>query len=75
VLLIVGLVLLGTGEVGLVVVGLVIGAVGLFLLIGHPTVRINTAGQDTRNIAGAPGSNSEAERFVAAIREKLYDAN
>lgn len=73
-LVLVGLGFLATGEVGMMFVGLVFGAVALLLLIGHPSVRINTAGQDTRNIAGAPGSNSEAERFIAAIREKLYDA-
>ena len=73
-LLIVALGLLATGEAGLMLFGLVLGALALLLLIGHPSVRINTAGQDTRNIAGAPGSNSEAEKFVAAIGEKLYDA-
>ena len=73
-LMIVGLGFLATGEVGMMFVGLVFGAVALLLLIGHPSVCINTAGQDTRNIAGAPGSNSEAEKFIAAIREKLYDA-
>ncbi len=72
-LLIVGLGLLSTGEVGVMVVGLIFGALALLLLIWHPTVRINTAGQDIRNIPGAPGSNSEAERFVAAIGAKLYD--
>lgn len=72
--LIVGVGLLVVGEVWAIVVGVLLGAVAVILLVGHPTVHINTAGQDIRNIAGTPGSNSEAERFVAAIRERLYDS-
>lgn len=74
ILVLIGAACVSSGEVGVVILGVVLGLIGLVLLVGHPSVAINTAGQDRRHIAGAPGSKSDADEFVKAVREKMYDA-
>ena len=71
-LLLLGLGLVSSGDGAAVAIGLVLGLAGLGLVIGHPSVRINTAGQDVRHIAGRPGSKTEAEEFIGAVRQKLF---
>ena len=73
ILVLVGLPVMGTGEPVAVIIGALILLVGIVLIIGHPSVRINTAGQDTRAIAGSPGSKGEATRFIDAVRERLFE--
>lgn len=75
ILVLVGMAIMGIGEPAAVVVGAISLLIGIVLIIGHPSIRINTAGQDTRAIAGAPGSKSEATRFINAVREQLFEAS
>jgi len=48
--------------------------VGVLLMWGSPAVIITTKAGDSRRIKGAPWSFSEADRFVAALRDSLFAA-
>ena len=73
VLVLAGMAIMSIGESAAVVIGAISLLFGIVLIIGHPSIRINTAGQDTRTIAGSPGSKSEANRFINAVRERLFE--
>ncbi len=73
ILVLAGMAIMGVSEPAAVVIGAISLLIGIVLIIGHPSVRINTAGQDTRAIAGSPGSKSEATRFINAVRERLFE--
>ena len=73
ILVLAGMAVMSIGEPAAVVIGAISLLFGIVLIIGHPSVRINTAGQDMRTIAGSPGSKSEATRFINAVRERLFE--
>ena len=75
ILVLAGLAVMSIAEPAALIIGAIFLLVGIVLIIGHPSVRINTAGQDTRVIAGSPGSKSEANRFINAVRERLFEAS
>ncbi len=46
---------------------------GAVLMWGSPAVVITTTGGYTRRLVGTPGSFAEADRFVAGLRQALFE--
>lgn len=67
VLVIAGLIFLKSLIVALILIG-----IGAYLLIGSPSVSINSAGGEQRISVGTPFSGQEAQQYVAAVREALF---
>jgi hypothetical protein len=70
-LLLIGLVLLA-GDGGVKVVGLIVLALAALLLWGSPAVVVNTSGQDKNAARGFPWQRGEANTFVEALRQQLF---
>lgn len=68
VLVIVGLIALKAS----ILVALVILAIAALLIVGTPSVSINSAGGERRVSVGSPFSGEEAQRYVSAVREALF---
>jgi hypothetical protein len=68
ILVLVGLAFLSSS----VLAGLVLGGIGVLLLIGSPSVTINTAGGERRTSIGSPFSGSEASEYAGAVRSALF---
>lgn len=71
-LLLIGLGCLGI-EKGGWIIGLGLIALAVLLLWGSPAVIVNTAGRDLNASKGLPWKRSEAEKFVEALRSKLFN--
>ena len=65
------LVLIGLATI-MFVVGIVPLAFGILLILGSPTVIINTGGGDLRATKGWPWQTNAAEEFVKALRNQLF---
>lgn len=66
---------LGTlaGEPGMIIfVGIPLGAFGVLLAWGSPTVVVNTAGSDLSAGKGWPWQRGAAESFAEALRSQLF---
>jgi hypothetical protein len=72
ILLLIGLVMLLSGEAGVMLVAIVLLALAVLLLWGSPKVVLNTAGGDLRPSTGFPWTKDEAERFAGALRNQLF---
>lgn len=57
---------------GLTIIALIILAIAALLLIGSPSVTINSAGGERRVSLGTPFSGKEAQKYVVAVREALF---
>lgn len=76
-LILLGLIILliaGGDPIGSLI-GIIILAVGVFLLWPSPKVVVNTAGGDLRPSVGPPWTKPEAEKFVGAVRDQLFKDN
>lgn len=71
ILVIVGLLLLSNGG-GAALIGLIAGGIGILLLIGSPSVTINTAGGERRTSVGTPMQKNEANEYSSAVRRALF---
>jgi hypothetical protein len=62
--------------IGLVFINGIIGwlalVLGVFFLLGAPTVTIFTAGGDSRSSQGNPFQGSEGESFASAVRASIF---
>ena len=54
------------------IIGIVPLAFGILLILGSPTVIINTGGGDLRATKGWPWQTKTAEEFVEALRHQLF---
>lgn len=68
----IGLVMLASGEAGVVIGGIVLIAIAGLLLWGSPSVVVNTAGQDLSPSGGFPWQRTEANAFADALRKQLF---
>jgi hypothetical protein len=73
VLALIGFGLLSSGSGGPMVLGAIALGIGALLLLGWPSVTINTAGNDLRRSTGGVWQKANAEEFVAAVRKALFD--
>lgn len=60
------------GGGGTMVVGIILLAIGVLLLLGWPTVTINTSGNDLRKASGGIWQKAAAEEFVSAVKKSLF---
>ncbi|MBS0472650.1 MAG: hypothetical protein JSR60_16370 [Proteobacteria bacterium] len=72
VLLLIGLASLSSGSGGVMLVGLVLGALGVILLIGWPKVSVNTAGNDLQVMTGTFLQKDAAQQYVSAVKKALF---
>jgi len=59
--------------IGGVIIGLFLLIVAALFIWGSPSVRINTAGGESRPVRGWPWQREMAETFTAAVREALFE--
>jgi uncharacterized protein DUF6232 len=71
ILVIIGVVVLSNGG-GAALIGLIMAGIGVLLLIGSPSVTINTAGGERRTSVGSPLQRSEANEYSSAVRRALF---
>ena len=71
IMVLLGLALLSSGG-GAAVLGLILGGIGILLLIGSPSVTINTAGGERRTSVGSPFQAGEANEYASAVRRALF---
>jgi hypothetical protein len=71
-LFLIGLGMLGGGEGGVKVFGLILLAFAVLLIWGSPSVVVNTAGRDLNASKGAPWTRADANAFVEALRAQLF---
>jgi hypothetical protein len=57
---------------GATVAGVVILALAVLMLMGSPSVVVNTAGRDLNAAKGAPWTRGEANAFVEALRHQMF---
>ena len=73
ILVLVGFTCFSAGSAGTILGGIVAMLLGVLMIIGWPTVTINTAGNDLRRATGGAWQKAEAQAFVAAVRKSLFD--
>jgi hypothetical protein len=73
ILLLIGLACFGAGQGGAYVIGIILVALGVLLLLGYPSITLNTAGGDLRHSSGGFWQKQSAEDFVSAVRKALFD--
>jgi hypothetical protein len=60
----------GEGAAGFI--GIILLALGVLLLLGWPSVTINTSGNDLRRATGGIWQKEAAEEFVSAVKKALF---
>ena len=70
--LLIGLGCLPAGG-GVTVAGVVVLALAVLMLMGSPSVVVNTAGRDLNAATGAPWTRGEANAFVEALRHQMFN--
>jgi len=72
ILALIGLIMLLSGDPGVIIVGILILAPAILFIWGSPSVVVNTAGGDLSAMKAFPWHREDAEGFSQALREQLF---